>query len=115
MATARFYHLTQDPLEASIGDLRLLARLVRRGQIKDMKGIIDGQNQLLEAIQTNVAPIFKALAATVEAKRIDLSSDAVPHPTDAREGQGSWPPGAEAGETGTGLTERYGSPETRYL
>ena len=45
----------------------------RRGQIKDMKGIIDGQNQLLEAIQTNVAPIFKALAATVENQRIKLS------------------------------------------
>jgi hypothetical protein len=45
----------------------------RRGQIKDMKGIIDGQNQLLEAIQTNVAPIFKALAATVETQRIKLS------------------------------------------
>lgn len=45
----------------------------RRGQIKDMKGIIDGQNALLETIQTNVAPIFKALASTVETKRIRLS------------------------------------------
>ncbi|MCB1548275.1 MAG: hypothetical protein KDJ41_10675 [Hyphomicrobiaceae bacterium] len=87
----------------------------RRGQIKDMKGIIDGQNQLLEAIQTNVAPIFKALAATVEAKRIDLSSDAVPRPADARDGQGRVPHVAEAGEAGAGLTDRHGSPETRYL
>ena len=39
-----------------------------------MKGIIDGQNQLLETIQTNVAPIFNALAATVEIER-DQSSD----------------------------------------
>ena len=45
----------------------------RRGQIKDMKGIIDGQNALLDTIQTNVAPIFKALASTVETKRIRLS------------------------------------------
>ncbi len=44
----------------------------RRGQIKDMKGIIDGQNQLLEVIQRNVAPIFKSLASTVEQGRITL-------------------------------------------
>ncbi len=48
----------------------------RRGQIKDMKGIIDGQNQLLETIQTNVAPIFKALAATVKSEKIGLAADA---------------------------------------
>ena len=44
----------------------------RRGQIRDMKGIIDGQNQLLETIQTNVAPIFNALAATVKSSGISL-------------------------------------------
>lgn len=44
----------------------------RRGQIRDMKGIIDGQNQLLEAIQTNLAPIFNALAATVKSSGISL-------------------------------------------
>ena len=49
----------------------------RRGQIRDMKGIIDGQNQLLETIQTNVAPIFNALAATVKSKGIGLG----PEPT----------------------------------
>ncbi len=47
----------------------------RRGQIRDMKGIIDGQNQLLETIQTNVAPIFNALAATVRSKGLGLSAD----------------------------------------
>ena len=51
----------------------------RRGQIKDMKGIIDGQNQLLETIQTNVAPIFKALAATVKSEKIGLAADANRH------------------------------------
>ena len=44
----------------------------RRGQIRDMKGIIDGQNQLLETIQSNVAPIFNALAATVKTNGISL-------------------------------------------
>lgn len=46
----------------------------RRGQIRDMKGIIDGQNQLLETIQSNVAPIFKALAATVQSNKISFAS-----------------------------------------
>lgn len=44
----------------------------RRGQIRDMKAIIDGQNQLLETINANVAPIFRALATTVEKKEIDV-------------------------------------------
>ena len=47
----------------------------RRGQISDMKGIIDGQNQLLETIQTNVAPIFNALAATVKSNGLGLEAD----------------------------------------
>jgi hypothetical protein len=47
----------------------------RRGQIKNMKSIIDGQNQLLDTIQRNVAPIFKALAATVQAGRSSLAAD----------------------------------------
>jgi len=46
----------------------------RRGQIKDMKSIIDGQNQLLDTIQRNVAPIFKALAATVQSGRSSLAA-----------------------------------------
>lgn len=46
----------------------------RRGQIKDMKSIIDGQNQLLDTIQRNVAPIFKALAATVQSGRSGLAA-----------------------------------------
>ncbi len=46
----------------------------RRGQIKDMKSIIDGQNQLLDTIQRNVAPIFKALAATVQSGRTSLAA-----------------------------------------
>jgi len=62
-----------DEKDAEIGFLR--EELIdRRGQIRDMKGIIDGQNQLLETIQTNVAPIFNALAATVETKRINVTS-----------------------------------------
>lgn len=44
----------------------------RRGQIRDMKNIIDGQNQLLETIQTNVAPVFKALASTVNSDSLKL-------------------------------------------
>lgn len=44
----------------------------RRGQIRDMKNIIDGQNQLLETIQTNVAPIFNALAASVGSDKLSL-------------------------------------------
>ncbi len=47
----------------------------RRGQIRDMKGIIDGQNQLLETIQTNVAPIFNALASTVKSKGLGLAPE----------------------------------------
>lgn len=56
----------------------------RRGQIKDMKGIIDGQNQLLETIQTNVAPIFQALASTVRRDRIKLSGTEQGSAQDAR-------------------------------
>lgn len=44
----------------------------RRGQIRDMKNIIDGQNQLLETIQSNVAPIFNALAASVQSEKLSL-------------------------------------------
>jgi hypothetical protein len=56
----------------------------RRGQIKDMKGIIDGQNQLLETIQTNVAPIFQALASTVKRDRIKLEGAEQGSAQDAR-------------------------------
>ncbi len=74
--TARYVAQLEARLEekdAEIGFLR--EELIdRRGQIRDMKGIIDGQNQLLEVIQTNVAPIFNALAATVETKRINVTS-----------------------------------------
>ncbi|HUS97874.1 MAG TPA: hypothetical protein VMX97_14185 [Hyphomicrobiaceae bacterium] len=56
----------------------------RRGQIKDMKGIIDGQNQLLETIQTNVAPIFQALASTVKRDRIKLEGAEEGSAQDAR-------------------------------
>ena len=54
----------------------------RRGQIRDMKGIIDGQNQLLETIQTNVAPIFNALAATVKSSGISLGKGQEPSVSD---------------------------------
>jgi uncharacterized membrane protein YdfJ with MMPL/SSD domain len=54
----------------------------RRGQIRDMKGIIDGQNQLLETIQTNVAPIFNALAATVKSSGISLANGGEPRSSD---------------------------------
>ncbi len=50
----------------------------RRGQIRDMKGIIDGQNQLLETLNRNVAPVFQALATAVEKGRIGA-----PRPIDA--------------------------------
>jgi len=56
----------------------------RRGQIKDMKGIIDGQNQLLEVIQRNVAPIFKSLVSTVEQGRITLRDTGEGGAQDAR-------------------------------
>jgi hypothetical protein len=60
-----------DEKDDEIGFLR--EELVdRRGQIRDMKAIIDGQNQLLETINANVAPIFRALATTVEKKQIDV-------------------------------------------
>jgi len=52
----------------------------RRGQIRDMKGIIDGQNQLLETIQTNVAPIFNALAATVKSAGLGIAPDTTTEP-----------------------------------
>jgi hypothetical protein len=42
----------------------------RRDQIRDMKGIIDGQNKLLETININVAPVFQALATAVDKGRI---------------------------------------------
>jgi hypothetical protein len=61
----------------------------RRGQIKDMKSIIDGQNQLLDTIQRNVAPIFKALAATVQSGRSSLATHmahATREDADAQEG-----------------------------
>jgi hypothetical protein len=57
----------------------------RRGQIRDMKGIIDGQNQLLETIQTNVAPIFNALAATVKSNGISLGRGQEPDNSDFEE------------------------------
>lgn len=62
----------------------------RRGQIRDMKGIIDGQNQLLEAIQNNIAPVFKALASSFDTKRLDT---VVP---DISDGHGSGPPDPDA-------------------
>ena len=46
----------------------------RRRQIADMKGIIDGQNALLEAINRSTAPVFQALAASV--RRGEMRPDA---------------------------------------
>jgi chromosome segregation ATPase len=43
----------------------------RRAQISGMKQIIDGQRQLLETINTNVAPVFGALAKLVAPKGRD--------------------------------------------
>ena len=43
---------------------------------------IDGQNQLLETIQTNVAPIFNALAATVKSSGISLGKGQEPSVSD---------------------------------
>jgi hypothetical protein len=40
----------------------------RRAQISGMKAIIDGQRQLLETINNNVAPVFGALAQLVRGK-----------------------------------------------
>lgn len=40
----------------------------RRTQISGMKAIIDGQRQLLETINNNVAPVFGALAQLVRGK-----------------------------------------------
>jgi hypothetical protein len=40
----------------------------RRTQISGMKAIIDGQRQLLETINQNVAPVFGALAMLVQGK-----------------------------------------------
>ena len=40
----------------------------RRTQISGMKAIIDGQRQLLETINQNVAPVFGALAQLVQGK-----------------------------------------------
>ena len=40
----------------------------RRSQISGMKAIIDGQRQLLETINNNVAPVFGALAQLVRGK-----------------------------------------------
>jgi chromosome segregation ATPase len=44
----------------------------RRAQISGMKQIIDGQRQLLETINTNVAPVFGALAKLVAPKGRDV-------------------------------------------
>ena len=46
----------------------------RRSQISGMKAIIDGQRQLLETINNNVAPVFGALAQLVRGKS-DASDD----------------------------------------
>jgi hypothetical protein len=43
----------------------------RRSQISGMKAIIDGQRQLLESINHNVAPIFQSLARLVAPKTND--------------------------------------------
>jgi chromosome segregation ATPase len=43
----------------------------RRAQISGMKQIIDGQRQLLETINSNVAPVFGALAKLVAPKGRD--------------------------------------------
>lgn len=46
----------------------------RRSQISGMKAIIDGQRQLLETINNNVAPVFGALAQLVRGKS-DVAGD----------------------------------------
>ena len=43
----------------------------RRAQIGGMKAIIDGQRQLLETINNNVAPVFGALAQLVRGRSAD--------------------------------------------
>ncbi len=72
--TSRYVAQLEARLEEKDEEIEFLREelIDRRGQIRDMKGIIDGQNQLLETIQTNVAPIFNALAATVKSSGISL-------------------------------------------
>ena len=49
----------------------------RRAQIGGMKQIIDGQRQLLETINANVAPVFGALAKLVAPKGRDVDDPIV--------------------------------------
>lgn len=60
----------------------------RRTQISGMKAIIDGQRQLLETINQNVAPVFGALAQLVQGKSKTEATEAaqatVREVTDAR-------------------------------
>jgi len=69
----------------------------RRGQIRDMKGIIDGQNQLLETINANVAPIFQALATSVKRKDIEppKPADVASRIIDGDEKSGAQPHGSQ--------------------
>ena len=46
----------------------------RREHLHNMKKIIDGQNNLLDTIQRNVAPVFQALASTVDRRQIKVTS-----------------------------------------
>lgn len=54
----------------------------RRTQISGMKAIIDGQRQLLETINNNVAPVFGALAQLVRGKQPAEASETILHTHD---------------------------------
>jgi hypothetical protein len=63
----------------------------RRAQISGMKQIIDGQRQLLETINTNVAPVFGALAKLVAPKTRDADDPIVARMMDNAEGSRTSP------------------------
>ncbi len=87
----------------------------RRGQIKDMKSIIDGQNQLLDTIQRNVAPIFKALAATVQSGRSGLAAHMAHAARDADPDDHHAQGLTEAGRAGAGVDDLPSTDKIQHL
>ncbi|MGE3697927.1 MAG: hypothetical protein AB7G08_03930 [Hyphomicrobiaceae bacterium] len=68
--TAAYVEQLEKRIEEKDDQIKFLREelIDRRAQISGMKAIIDGQRQLLETINSNVAPVFGALAQLVRGK-----------------------------------------------
>ena len=75
-ATASYVDQLEKRIEEKDDTIKFLQEELvdRRAQIGGMKAIIDGQRQLLESINNNVAPVFGALAQLVKGKSVNTES-----------------------------------------